>query len=108
MGQAASMGSVLAVAGEKGMRFALPNSSIMVHQPSGGYQGQVTDILIHARHVERIKKRLTEIYMHHTGRSFKEVEDALERDNFMTAEEAKAWGHIDEVKEKRPSTDEAK
>jgi ATP-dependent Clp protease, protease subunit len=105
LGQAASMGSILAVAGAKGMRFCLPNSSIMVHQPSGGYQGQVTDIMIHARHVERIKKRLTEIYMHHTGRSFKEVEDALERDNFMTAEEAKAWGHVDEIKDKRPAAE---
>jgi ATP-dependent Clp protease, protease subunit len=103
MGQAASMGSILAVAGAKGMRFALPNASIMVHQPSGGYQGQVTDIMIHARHVQSVKKRLTEIYMHHTGRSFKEVEEALERDNFMTAEEAKAWGHIDEIKDKRPA-----
>jgi ATP-dependent Clp protease, protease subunit len=108
MGQAASMGSVLAVAGAKDMRFALPNSSIMVHQPSGGYQGQVTDILIHARHVERIKKRLTEIYMKHTGRTFKEVEDALERDNFMTAEEALTWGHIDKIYDKRPSPEDSK
>jgi ATP-dependent Clp protease, protease subunit len=108
MGQAASMGSILAVAGAKGMRYALPNSSIMVHQPSGGYQGQVTDIMIHARHVERIKKRMTEIYMKHTGRSFKEVEDALERDNFMTAEEALKWGHIDEIKEQRPPTEDGK
>jgi ATP-dependent Clp protease, protease subunit len=105
MGQAASMGSILAVGGAKGMRFAQPNASIMVHQPSGGYQGQVTDIMIHARHVERIKKRMTEIYMHHTNRSFKEVEDALERDNFMTAEEALAWGHIDKVIEPRPLED---
>jgi ATP-dependent Clp protease, protease subunit len=108
MGQAASMGSVLAVAGKKGMRYALPNASIMVHQPSGGYQGQVTDIMIHARHVERIKNRMTEIYMKHTGRTFKEVEDALERDNFMTAEEALKWGHIDEIKEQRPPTDDGK
>ncbi len=108
LGQAASMGSVLAVAGAKGLRFALPNSSIMVHQPSGGYSGQVTDIMIHARHVERIKKRMTELYMLHTGRSFKEVEDALERDNFMTAEEAKAWGHVDEIKDKRPDASDGK
>lgn len=108
MGQAASMGSVLAVAGAKGMRFALPNASIMVHQPSGGFQGQVTDILIHARHVERIKKRMIEIYMKHTGRTFKEVEDALERDNFMTAEEALAWGHIDEVKDQRNMPEDGK
>jgi ATP-dependent Clp protease, protease subunit len=108
MGQAASMGSVLAVAGEKGQRFALPNSSIMVHQPSGGYQGQVTDIMIHARHVERIKKRMNEIYVKHTGRTIKEVEQALERDNFMTAEEALAFGHIDKIMDKRPASEDAK
>jgi ATP-dependent Clp protease, protease subunit len=108
MGQAASMGSVLAVAGAKDMRFALPNSSIMVHQPSGGFQGQVTDIMIHARHVERIKARLNEIYVKHTGRSPKEVELALERDNFMTAEEALAWGHIDKIMDKRPDAAAAK
>ena len=108
MGQAASMGSILAVAGEKGLRFALPNSSIMVHQPSGGYQGQVTDIMIHARHVERIKARLNEIYVKHTGRTAKEVEQALERDNFMTAEEALAFGHIDKIMDKRPETSESK
>ena len=108
LGQAASMGSVLAVAGEKGMRFALPNSSIMVHQPSGGYQGQVTDIMIHARHVERIKKRLNEIYVKHTGRSIAEVQEALERDNFMTAEEALAFGHIDKIMDKRPANEEGK
>lgn len=108
MGQAASMGSILAVAGANGMRFALPNSSIMVHQPSGGFQGQVTDIMIHARYVERIKKRMNEIYVKHTGRSSKEVEDALERDNFMTAEEALAWGHIDKIMDKRPETQEGK
>jgi ATP-dependent Clp protease, protease subunit len=102
------MGSILAVAGEKGMRFALPNSSIMVHQPSGGFQGQVTDVLIHARYVERIKKRLNEIYVKHTGRSMKEVEEALERDNFMTAEEALAFGHIDKIMDKRPETQEGK
>ena len=88
------------------MRFALPNSSIMVHQPSGGYQGQVTDIMIHARHVERIKKRMNELYVKHTGRTTKEVEDALERDNFMSAEEALAWGHIDKIMEKRPDAPE--
>jgi ATP-dependent Clp protease, protease subunit len=108
MGQAASMGSVLAVAGAKDMRFALPNSSIMVHQPSGGFQGQVTDIMIHARHVERIKARLNEIYVKHTGRTPKEVEVALERDNFMTAEEALAWGHIDKIMDKRPDAAAAK
>jgi ATP-dependent Clp protease, protease subunit len=108
IGQAASMGSLLACAGEKGMRYALPNASIMVHQPSGGYQGQVTDIMIHARHVERLKKRLTEIYVKHTGHSFKDVEAALERDNFMTADEALAWGHLDKVLDKRPSGEDAK
>ncbi len=108
MGQAASMGSLLAVAGEKGMRFALPNSSIMVHQPSGGYQGQVTDIMIHARHVERIKQHMNALYVKHTGRTIKEVEAALERDNFMTPEEALAFGHIDKIMEKRPDTPEAK
>jgi ATP-dependent Clp protease protease subunit len=97
IGQAASMGSLLLQAGEKGMRFSLPNSSVMVHQPSGGYQGQATDILIHARNTERLKRRLNEIYVKHTGNDLKTVEDALERDNFMTAEEAKAWGLIDEI-----------
>jgi ATP-dependent Clp protease, protease subunit len=101
MGQAASMGSLLAVGGTKGMRFALPNSSIMVHQPSGGFQGQATDILIHAKNVENLRRRLNEIYVKHTGRTIKEVEDALERDNFMTPEEALKWGHIDKILEKR-------
>jgi ATP-dependent Clp protease, protease subunit len=108
MGQAASMGSLLAVAGEKGMRYALPNSSIMVHQPSGGYQGQVTDIMIHARHVERIKQHMNALYVKHTGRTIKEVEAALERDNFMTPEEALAFGHIDKIMEKRPDAVETK
>jgi ATP-dependent Clp protease protease subunit len=108
MGQAASMGSLLSTAGAKGMRFALPHASIMVHQPSGGFQGQVTDILIHARNVENLRKRLNEIYVKHTGRSVKEIEDALERDNFMSAAEAVKFGLIDEVKEARPPLDEAK
>jgi ATP-dependent Clp protease protease subunit len=108
MGQAASMGSLLACAGAKGMRFALPHSSIMVHQPSGGFQGQVTDILIHARNVENLRKRLNEIYVKHTGRSYKEIEDALERDNFMSAEEAKTFGLIDEVKDRRAGADDEK
>jgi ATP-dependent Clp protease protease subunit len=102
MGQAASMGSLLLAAGEPGQRFALPNARIMVHQPSGGYQGQVTDILIHAREVESLKRRLNEIYVKHCGRTLEEVELALERDNFMTADAAKAWGLIDQVMEKRP------
>ena len=97
VGQAASMGSLLLCAGEKGMRMSLPNSSIMVHQPSGGFQGQATDIMIHARHTERLKQQLNEIYVGHTGQSLKNVEDALERDNFMTPEEAKEWGLIDEI-----------
>jgi ATP-dependent Clp protease, protease subunit len=102
VGQAASMGSLLLAAGEPGMRFALPNARIMVHQPSGGYQGQVTDILIHAREVENLKRRLNEIYEKHTGKDYKSIEDALERDNFMTADGAKAFGIVDQVIEKRP------
>ena len=101
MGQAASMGSLLLTAGEKGMRFALPNARIMVHQPSGGYQGQVTDILIHAREVESLKRRLNEIYVQHSGRDYETIEEALERDNFFTAEAALAFGLIDQVIEKR-------
>jgi ATP-dependent Clp protease protease subunit len=108
MGQAASMGSLLAVGGTKDMRYALPNATIMVHQPSGGFQGQVTDIMIHARNVERIKKRLNEIYVKHTGRTIREIEDALERDNFMTAEEAMKFGHIDKIIEHRPMPAEEK
>lgn len=101
LGQAASMGALLLTAGEKGMRAALPNSRIMVHQPSGGFQGQVTDILIHAREVESLKRRLNEIYEKHTGRTYDEIEDALERDNFMTSAMAKEFGLIDNVFEKR-------
>ncbi|WP_405405926.1 ATP-dependent Clp protease proteolytic subunit [Paracoccus sp. Ld10] len=97
VGQAASMGSLLLAAGEKGLRYSLPNSRVMVHQPSGGYQGQATDILIHARETEKLKRRLNEIYVHHTGKSLSEVEEALERDRFMTADEAQEWGLIDEV-----------
>ncbi len=106
VGQAASMGSLLLAAGAKDMRFALPNARIMVHQPSGGYQGQVTDIMIHAREVESLKKRLNEIYVSHTGQSYEAVEKALERDNFMTSEGAKEFGIIDKVMEKRPSDPE--
>ena len=108
MGQAASMGSLLLCAGEKGMRFALPHSSVMVHQPSGGYSGQVTDIMIHARNVESLKKRLNEIYVRHTGRTYKEIENALERDNFLDAEQAVAFGLIDKVLEKRPEVSDSK
>lgn len=102
VGQAASMGSLLLTAGAKDMRFALPNARIMVHQPSGGYQGQVTDILIHAKEVESLKKRLNEIYVKHTGRPYEDIHNALERDNFMTADQAKEFGLIDQVIEKRP------
>jgi len=106
IGQAASMGSLLLTAGEPGMRFSLPNSRVMVHQPSGGYQGQATDILIHARETEKLKRRLNEIYVHHTGNAYEKVEAALERDNFMSADEAKAWGLIDEVMAARPKADD--
>ena len=97
IGQAASMGSLLLQAGEKGMRFSLPNSRIMVHQPSGGYQGQATDIMIHAQETLKLKRRLNEIYVKHTGNSYETVEAALERDNFMSAEDAKEWGLIDDI-----------
>ena len=105
IGQAASMGSLLLTAGEKDMRFSLPNSRIMVHQPSGGYQGQATDILIHARETERLKKRLNEIYVKHTGNDYDTVVSALERDNFMEPEEAKKWGLIDQIVESRGKAD---
>ena len=101
IGQAASMGSFLLAAGTKGKRFSLPNSRVMVHQPSAGFQGQVTDIEIHANEVSSLKKRLNEIYSKHTGKTVDEVKSALERDNFMTADVAKAFGLIDEVVEKR-------
>ncbi|KAF1857695.1 hypothetical protein Lal_00014213 [Lupinus albus] len=102
VGQAASMGSLLLTAGEPGHRFALPNARIMVHQPSGGFQGQATDILIHAREIEALKRRLNEIYVKHTGREYEAIHTALERDNFMTADAAKEFGLIDEVIQKRP------
>ncbi|MGM0585733.1 MAG: ATP-dependent Clp protease proteolytic subunit [Pseudomonadota bacterium] len=101
VGQAASMGSMLLAAGTKDMRFSLPNSRIMVHQPSGGYQGQATDILIHARETENLKRRLNEIYVHHTGQDYDTVESALERDNFMDPQKAKEWGLIDDIVQKR-------
>ncbi len=97
VGQAASMGSLLLCAGQPGQRFSLPNSRVMVHQPSGGFQGQATDILIHARETEKLKRRLNVIYVQHTGRTLDEVEQALERDRFMSPEEAKDWGLIDEI-----------
>ena len=101
IGQAASMGSFLLAAGAKGKRFSLPNSRIMVHQPSAGFQGQATDIEIHANEVLALKKRLNEIYSKHTGKSVEDIKSALERDNFMTADTAKSFGLIDEVVEKR-------
>ena len=101
IGQAASIGSFLLAAGTKGKRFSLPNSRVMVHQPSAGFQGQVTDIEIHANEVSSLKKRLNEIYSKHTGKTVEEVKSALERDNFMTADVAKEFGLIDEVVEKR-------
>ena len=101
IGQASSMGSFLLAAGEKGKRFSLPNSRIMVHQPSAGFQGQATDIEIHAKEILLLKERLNKIYSKHTGKSVKEISQALERDNFMTAEEAKDFGLIDSVVEKR-------
>ena len=101
IGQAASMGSFLLAAGTKGKRFSLPNSRIMVHQPSAGFQGQATDIEIHANEVLSLKKRLNEIYSRHTGKSVEEIKSALERDNFMTAHVAQSFGLIDEVVEKR-------
>jgi ATP-dependent Clp protease, protease subunit len=92
---------LLLTGGEKGMRFALPNSEVMVHQPSGGYQGQATDILIHAAHTQKLKERLNNIYVKHTGQSLDAVTAALERDNFLSAQEAKDWGLIDEILENR-------
>ena len=101
IGQASSMGSFLLAAGENGKRFSLPNSRIMVHQPSAGFQGQATDIEIHANEIMLLKKRLNEIYSKHTGRTVEEIKNALERDKFMTPLEAKEFGLIDKVVEKR-------
>jgi len=106
VGQAASMGSLLLAAGEKDMRFTLPNSSIMVHQPSGGYQGQASDIEIHAKYTMELKDRLNQIYVQHTGQKISEVEKALDRDNFMSAQDAKDWGLIDEIVDKRAKATE--
>ena len=102
VGQAASMGSLLLAAGEKGQRFALPNVRILVHQPKGGFEGQATDIMLHAQEILNLKKRLNEIYMKHTGQPLQKIEDALERDYFMTAEMAKDFGLVDKVIDKRP------
>ncbi|MBP0493165.1 ATP-dependent Clp endopeptidase proteolytic subunit ClpP [Roseomonas sp. SG15] len=103
LGMAASMGSLLLTAGEKGKRFALPNSRIMVHQPSGGAQGQATDIEIQAREILDLRKRLNQIYVHHTGQPVEEIERKLERDTYMSAEEAQAFGLIDQVVAKLPA-----
>jgi ATP-dependent Clp protease, protease subunit len=102
VGQAASMGSLLLAAGKKDMRFALPNARIMLHQPSGGFQGQATDIMLHAQEILNIKKRLNEIYVKHTGQTLKKIEDALERDYFLTGEMAVEWGVVDKVLDRRP------
>lgn len=104
LGQACSMGSLLLAAGAPGKRYALPNSRIMVHQPSGGAQGQATDIQIQAQEILALKRRLNEIYVHHTGQKLEQIEDALERDRFMTPEDAKEFGLIDEVVSTRPVT----
>jgi ATP-dependent Clp protease, protease subunit len=101
IGQAASMGSLLLAAGEKGMRFTLPNSRIMVHQPSGGFRGQAADIMLHAQEIMKLKRRLNDIYVKHTGQDLATVEEALERDNFMDAHAAKAFGLVDKVIESR-------
>ena len=106
IGQAASMGSLLLASGHKDLRFALPNARIMLHQPSGGFQGQATDIMLHAQEILNLKKRLNEIYVKHTGQSLKTIEDALERDMFLTAERAKEFGVVDKVIDKRPEVPE--
>jgi ATP-dependent Clp protease protease subunit len=105
IGQAASAGSMLLMAGARGKRYALPNSKIMVHQPSGGFQGQATDIEIHAREILATRARLNEIYVKHTGQTLKSIEDAMERDRFLSAEEATEFGLIDHVVEQRPPLD---
>jgi len=104
IGQAASMGSFLLMAGAKGQRFALPNARVMIHQPSGGAQGQATDIQIQAKEILRTKNRLNEIYVKHTGQDLKTIEDSMERDNFMSADEAMEFGLIDKVVEERPDS----
>ena len=106
VGQAASMGSLLLAAGETGMRFSLPNSRVMVHQPSGGFQGQASDIALQAKEILELKKRLNLIYVKHCGQELEKVENALDRDNFMTPEEAQSWGIIDEIIDKRLEVEE--
>ncbi len=107
VGMAASAGSLLLTAGEKGKRFALPNSQVMIHQPSGGAQGQATDIEIQAREILKTRARLNQIYVNHTGQSLAEIESKMERDTYMTAEDARSFGLIDEVVDKRPTPVEA-
>ncbi len=108
VGQAASMGSFLLMAGEAGMRYSLPNSRIMIHQPSGGAQGQASDIEIQAKEILRLRRALNEIYVKHTGRKLKDVEDSMDRDKFMSAQEAKEWGLIDHVVESKPVKEDDK
>lgn len=105
LGQAASMGSLLLAAGEPGMRYCLPNARIMIHQPSGGFQGQATDIEIHAKEILSLKERLNQIYVKHTGKSLSVIEKNMERDNFMTAADAKNFGLIDEIVVNRPKAE---
>lgn len=107
VGQAASMGSFLLSAGEKGKRYALPNSRVMIHQPSGGAQGQASDIEIQAREILKIRERLNNLYVEHTGQDIETIEKAMDRDNFMSAEEAKEFGLVDEVVTERPKTEDA-
>lgn len=105
IGQAASMGALLLAAGAAGKRYSLPNSRVMIHQPSGGFQGQATDIEIHAKEILAVRQRLNEIFVHHTGQELAAIENAVERDKFLTPEESKAFGIIDEVVDQRPATD---
>jgi ATP-dependent Clp protease protease subunit len=107
VGQAASMGSFLLSAGEKGKRYALPNSRVMIHQPSGGAQGQASDIEIQAREILKIRERLNNLYVEHTSQDIETIEKAMDRDNFMSAEEAKEFGLVDEVVTERPKTEDA-
>ncbi len=106
-GMAASMGSVIAIGGEPGMRFALPNAEVMVHQPSGGAQGMAADMLISARHIEKTRERIYQMYVKHSGQDYETVRAALDRDTWLSPEEAKEWGHIDEIVESRGKEDAA-
>lgn len=108
IGQACSMGSLLLTAGEAGMRYATPNARIMIHQPSGGFSGQASDIEIHAKEILELRKRLNNVYVKHTGQTLKKIEENMERDNFMSAEKAKDFGLIDEIVEQRPTKEDGK